>query len=455
MAVNSKKLLCGVDFGTTNSTIAIVRNGKPLALEIDEKNSNPKILKSLLYLNPKNERAIGKEAINRYLWDIKNIPSQRPRLVYTGRKIKTFGPSTASGAGPPIWVPEIVEVDDSGRGRLLQSLKSVLTSETFTGTEIFGEFYTLEDLLTVLLSEIKARAERIAGGEFESIVLGRPVRYVGNGKEKLALERMEKVAKNCGFKNVEFEYEPVGAALNFGIDIDKKSTILVFDFGGGTLDVCIMTFPEKRVAAVSGRPIGGDLLDSIIVEKKLAKYFGSRVIISGRLPMSRYFLSALKNWYEISLLKNVKSLEALDDLIMRSDDRTVLRNLRSLIVNDYGYEFYRQVDRTKIALSSAKEADFRFECKDFTIEEKVKRKEFEEMIENELMETKKCLGEALAEAGLKVSNIDKVLMTGGSSKIPVFIDLLNKKFGEEKVKLGDRFLSVALGLSIKAEKVFR
>lgn len=450
----SKINSCGIDFGTTNSTVAVVIDGRPVALNIDPSNKNPQILKSLIYINPSHEKVVGKEAVERYLGDIKNIPAKVPELIDTGRKIKTFGPSTGSGAGPVIWVPEIVERDVSGRGRLLQSLKSVLTSETFTGSNIFGKFYGVENLLSIILSEIRKRSEKIMECKIQSVVLGRPVRYVGQGKESLALERMTKVANMAGFAEVMFEYEPVGAALNYGVDITQNSKVLVFDFGGGTLDVCVMSFPDKKVVSVSGRPIGGDLINSIIVEKRLAKYFGSEVTISGKMPMPRYFLQVLTNWYAVTLYKNVNDLSALEELKVRADDKGAVAALRDLIVNDLGFEFFRTVDGVKTKLSDEDNAWFRFWCGKLEIGENIYRNEFEEMLVDQLAETDRCLDEALKMAGLTTDGVDRVLITGGSSKIPIFMKLLKDKFGQDKLVCGDRYTSVALGLALRADEIF-
>ena len=304
----------GIDFGTTNSTVAIMDKGRPRALRLERGGEAREVLKSLIYINPKGERAIGREAIKRYLWDIKNLEPKPPRLVATGRMIKTFGPSSGGGVGKVIMVPEIVEVDQSGRGRLLQSLKSALTSDTFIGTNIFDKFYTLEDLLGILMKETEIRADEESDVVLIQVVLGWPVRHVGSGREQLALERMERVAKRAGFEEIVFEYEPVGAALNYGIDVKEKQKVLVFDFGGGTLDVCVVSFPEGKILAVAGRAIGGDLLNSIMVENKLLGHFGKGVIISGKMEMPRYFYNALTSCIRVTLLKTVKGLATLENL---------------------------------------------------------------------------------------------------------------------------------------------
>ena len=280
---------CGIDFGTTNSTVALVKDNQPFALAIDPENTNSQILKSIIYANPKGIIKVGQSALDHYLSDLINLPSLPPKIINTGRFVKTF-----DGAGKAVTVPEIIEVDDSGRGRLLQSLKSVLTSTSFYGTNLFGKTYTLTNLLSLLLGQIKDRAESACQHSLINVVLGRPVRYVGDpANEKLALDRLTQVAHQVGFKNVAFEYEPVGAALSFGLDITKSQKVLVFDFGGGTLDVCIMEYPSKKVLAVSGQPIGGDLVDSCLVKQNLLHFFGSKVTIAQKTGLPRSHFSQL------------------------------------------------------------------------------------------------------------------------------------------------------------------
>jgi hypothetical chaperone protein len=445
----------GIDFGTSNSTVAVWEEGKARALEIDTKNENPRVLRSLIYVNPKGEMAFGKEAIERYSWDLINIPSQRSKLKFTGRYIKTFAPSSQSGVGKMILVPEIIEVDESGRGRLLSSLKSVLTSESFLGTELFGKFYSLEELLGLILAEMRRRAEAVLEKEVKGVVLGRPVKYVGEtNREKLALNRMRQVAIKAGFEEIEFEYEPVGAALNYGIQVNKQSRILVFDFGGGTLDVCVMEFPGKSVLGVSGRPIGGDLINGRLMEGRLLRHFGSEVVISGKTHVPRVFMEALsKNWYQIGLLKNVKNMEALEYFLMNSSKRQPIENLIKLIENDLGYKLFEEIDRVKVALSDKDGAVFDFGEGGIAIEEEVSRDDLERYIETDVEESRECVMEAMRAAEIVPPKIDKVVITGGSSKIPKFKGMLKEVFGQEKLIDSDPFLSVAQGLAIRASGV--
>jgi len=455
MSKIKNKFHCGIDFGTTNSSLAISTDNQTKVIPIDRQNPNTLVLKSLIYINPLQEIAVGHHAINRYLDDLKNLPSVPLRLEYTGRQIKTFGPSTASGVGKMILVPEIIEVDDSGRGRLLQSLKSVLTSLTFTGTNIFDKFYSLEDLLTILLKEIKKRAEIEINHELNSAVIGRPVKYVGTSANKIALDRMIIIAKNAGFKNVEFEYEPVGAALDYHLSSPSPQKILVYDFGGGTLDICIMELPSKKILSVSGRGLGGDLLDSHLALAKIAPHFGLNSIINGKMPFPRYLFSTFHSWYMATLQKNIKNRDTLEELAVKSSQPELVRNLISLIFNDYGFEFFQTLDLSKISLSANNQTNFVFNRPNLNISQIISKSDFETSIAPDLETSQDCINEALNLASLKPNQINKVILTGGSSQVPIFIQQIKNIFGADKIITSDHFTSVASGLAIRAQQLFQ
>ncbi|PIX67731.1 hypothetical protein COZ41_03400 [Candidatus Shapirobacteria bacterium CG_4_10_14_3_um_filter_35_13] len=445
---------CGIDFGTTNSSLAICTDSKTTVIPIDRQNPNSKVLESLIYINPLQEIAVGHNAINRYLTDLNNLPTVPLREEFTGRMIKTFGPSGYSGAGPVIFVPEIVEVDDSGRGRLLQSLKSVLTSSVFTGSNIFGKFYSLEDLLTLLLKEIKTRAEVEISHKLTSAVIGRPVKYVGTSKNKIALDRMQTIAKNAGFKEVQFEYEPVGAALDYGITSSSSQKILVYDFGGGTLDICIMELPSSKILSVAGRGLGGDLLDSHLALLKLAPHFGLNSLINGKMPFPRYLFSTFSSWYMATLQKTVKNHDTLEELAVKSSQPNKVRNLIALIFHDYGFEFFQTLDLSKISLSTNNQTNFLFNRPKLSISENITKSDFETSIAPDLETSQECINEALKLANLKPNQINKVILTGGSSQVPAFIHQLSEIFSTDKLINSNHFTSVASGLAIRAEQLF-
>lgn len=351
-------------------------------------------------------------------------------------------------------MPQIMWVEESNRGRLLQSLKSVLTTD-FPGTEIFGKPYTLEDLLVLLLGEIKKRADKIVGEDVKNVVLGRPVKYVGKDNEKLALARMAEVAKKVGFERIEFELEPIGAALSWGQRQKSDERVLVFDFGGGTLDVSVAQFPEGKILGVAGAPIGGDLIDSQMMQDKILKYFGKEASWGEkRLEMPRHILQALENWYTISLLKTKQFLDSLEYLKTRVDDKAAMRALEDLIVYNLGFGLFEVVNRSKKGLSDSLTEKISFHQKAIQIEENISRLEFETMISDLLTGISECVAEGLKLSGLEEENVDRVVMTGGSSLIPIVRSRLEQKFGPDKVTNMDAFTSVVQGLGIKAGRIF-
>ncbi len=446
----------GIDFGTTNSSCAVSENSQVTVLKIED-GGLKNVLRSVIYANPKHEMVVSKEAIERYLWDVENLPATPPIRVATGRQLKVIADSTSGGFGGMKIIPEIVEVDTSGRGRLLQSLKSVLANTYFKGTEIFNKKYTLEDLLIILLKELKTRSEKETRTSLNQVVIGRPVKYVGDHpNKKLAIERMKEVAKRAGFKKMKVEYEPVGAALNFGLDIKQDSNVLIFDFGGGTLDICIMKFPEKKILAVSGRPIGGDLLNTVIFKNKLLHYFGANVTFGGgKMEIPRHLMMSLENWYAIAQMKNKQNLDSLESLINNADDPKPIENLRELILSDTGFKIYQEIDRVKVELSDKNKSRIEFTGLNFEINETITRDEFEKIIQPQLKQTKELLDEVLSLAKMTKRDISSVITTGGSSNIPIFKKLLTDYFTAEKVKFGESFTSVASGLALRSEEIFK
>lgn len=441
----------GLDFGTTNSLVAGVGNSKLQVIPVETDGTS--ILRSTVYVHPEKGNLVGNDAIDAYLDDVKRGEPLQLVRKKTGRLIKTSR-YTAGGYAGEEYIPETVEVEKGNRGRLLQGLKSLLANKFFTSTEIFGKEYKLNDLLEIVLGELKERSDRIVGVEVKSVVLGRPVKFVSND-EDLAVRRMTSVAKRIGFTSIEFEYEPIAAALAHGLDENNNYKILVFDFGGGTLDVSITETKSSKILAVDGVPIGGDLLNSRIFNRKLWKYFGGKALLGEyKLEMPGHISNALQNWYSMSLLKTKSFLEGLETIKYLSDDKKAIAALHDLIVYNLGFALYEEIDKGKIELSNSISSEIVLSNKSININEHIERTEFEEMIRDYLRMIEDCLDRVLEKAGTKEPGIDYVLTTGGSSLIPAVNKLLIERFGRKKLKEIDVFESVVKGLAIKAEKVF-
>ena len=233
----------GLDFGTTNSGAAVFDGQRVHVFPLDPASRDPTVIRSMLYVTRDQQVFIGQEAIDTYYRQNIGRPSKMVRQ-YIGEIEMTFAEL------PTFYRDVYALVDELTPGRLLRSLKSALAGG-YGGTDIFGRYYELEELLAIYLQEIRERAEAETGEAVEGVVLGRPVNFVGGSGEadnQRAEGRLRRAAEMAGFRDVAFELEPVAAALHYELTVDKPQNVVVFDFGGGTLDVTVMRIgePGKR-----------------------------------------------------------------------------------------------------------------------------------------------------------------------------------------------------------------
>ncbi|MFZ5365988.1 MAG: Hsp70 family protein [Patescibacteria group bacterium] len=454
--MKKQKFFYGIDFGTTNSTIAVSdSSGKVKTLPVDPQAENPSVVRSTIYINQNKEFHFGKSAIDIYAHDVATGSATSKYLIFTGRYIKVPKISFIAGYSGEQLVPEIVEAEKRGYGHLFQSLKLGLSRSYLTPFEIFGEKLSLEKLIGSFLKEMKSRAEQLMNEEIEEVVIGKPIHFVGNNDD-LAVKRLTNAAKEAGFEKIVFEYEPIGAAWDYGLhQMKTKQTILIFDFGGGTLDISIVSFPSREILANEGLAVGGDLFNSLIFEKKIAKYFGSQATYGlAKLRLPHFIFDYLKGWYTISLLKTKDFEKPLNEFAFLSSNPKAIAALRSLISNNLGFSLYEEIERVKKNLSQTNQETFSFQNKNIDTKTQITRKEFERIISQQISEVEATLNHALASAKKKTEEIDVVATTGGSSLIPVFQNLLKKKFGSKKLKRQETFTSVATGLALRAKEIF-
>ncbi|MCL5784533.1 MAG: Hsp70 family protein [Patescibacteria group bacterium] len=471
-----KNIKFGLDFGTTNSSISMAQGDKVVVLPVDMMATDPRVVRSMLYffrrelVYKKNipqmritrqafmegdiqyegefKTLIGQGAVNQYLVENKNRKPGIRRIIFTGRWIRMRDnpdqPKTVAE-------PEHYEEVDYGTGRLLQALKSSLRT-SFRGTSIFGKYFTVEELVGLFIKNFKEVAERESGQEIEEITVGRPVHFSDDQEvDQRAQNRLAVAMKSAGFKKLKFQFEPVAAAKQFLSGSDKKQTILVFDFGGGTLDTAIVRFGEKtEVLATDGVYIGGDLLNADIMQAKLWQYFGSQASWGEhQMQMPTHIYEALNSWYSIPNLNNPDMMNLLDRAGYKNSDPEALSRLVYLIKANVGFEVYEAIEKAKKALSQDKEAVISYHDGPIDLEMKITREEFEKIIRSRVEEVERVVWQTLEKAKLEPEQIDKVVRTGGSSLIPIFEQMLIKIFGKEKITLFETFTSIAAGLALE------
>ncbi|GAB4521196.1 MAG: hypothetical protein OHK0046_32270 [Anaerolineae bacterium] len=437
----------GLDFGTTNSAIALYDGQAYHPLISDPLNDNIYITPSLLYIDREGQVTIGAAAANAYL----EGETGRP-VRWRQREAGEFGVTVASFEGDPIDFLQTVNVlvDEAANGRLLQSIKAALFNGRYEGTQIFGKFYRIDNLIAMILRFLKDAAERQLNEPCDAIVMGRPVRFSDN---PLADSRAEsillKAAYLAGFKEVTLELEPNGIAYLQHRASTTRQTVLIFDFGGGTLDLTIAEIggdTPPRILATEGVLVGGDDLDRRIMES-LLPYFGGGD--DGRL--SPEMSDKLLAWQTMPVLSQPHHMERILYFKRHSSDPAPFNALETLVTRNLGFKLFKEIERVKRELSTHRSVTLHFQHEDvIDIRHTITRRRFERMIDAEIQMVERGIQRVLAKAGTAPGTIDAVLRTGGSSLVPAFYDLLTQIFGSEKQQEIDPLVSVVGGFAVAA-----
>src|SRR5271170_2651801 len=427
----------GIDFGTTNSSIALARSGAVELVSFPTAGGSTESFRSVLYLEQRK---------------------------HTGRtQIKGF-------TGPQA-IENYLEADH--KGRLIQSLKSYLTSRTLTGTEVFGRRYTIEDLISRILTDLRLNAERQFEQPVRHATVGRPVRFVGAESDEddvFAVERLRQAFVHAGFESVEFEMEPIAAAYAYESTLDHDELILIGDFGGGTSDFSLLHVgpgvrgrgrTAKDLLGNSGLGLAGDSFDARIVRKLVSPALGSESFERSYahaadrpariIPAAPAWIYAnLERWHYLSFLKTRNVAEILKSARARAQEPEKIEALINLIEEDLGYQLHQAVQRVKIDLSLHESAELRFRDGSMDLVTTVTRADFEVWIADDLQSIERCVDALLASSDVAAHEVDRVFLTGGTSFVPAVRRIFETRFTASRVRTGNEFTSVARGLALRA-----
>lgn len=351
----TKEKILGIDLGTTNSCIAVIEGGKGTVIPNAE---GARTTPSVVHISASGERIVGESA--------KKQAIVKPKE--TIRSIKTH-------------MGEDYKV------------------------EIHGKTYTPQEISAITLGKLKKDAEAYVGEEIKKAVITVPAYF--SDAQRQATKDAGKIA---GFDVERIINEPTAAALAYGIDKEEASTILVFDFGGGTFDVSILELDDGvfEVKSTAGdNKLGGDDVDDLLIN---------------------YIADEFKKEHGIDLKADPQSAQRL--------------KVAS--------------EKAKIELSSKLETDISepFITADANgpkhLEMKITRSKFNELIESILSKLKKPTEQAIKDAKLDASKIDKVILVGGSTRIPAVQDLVKQISGKDPDKSVNPDEAVALGAAIQA-----
>jgi hypothetical chaperone protein len=448
-------LKIGIDFGTTNSSVAVAHpSGHVELIQFPTATTPTESFRSVLYLEQHKGKIAshtGPQAIQHYL-----------------------------AAESP--------------GRLIQSLKSYLPSRSLTGTEVFGRRYTLEDLISRILADLRLRTESHLGRALTPetpITVGRPVRFVSAESDEddtFATERLRAAFNQAGYPAVSFELEPIAAAYAYESTLDRDETILIGDFGGGTSDFSLLEVgpsyrhqQTRKIIGNAGLGLAGDAFDARIVRKLVSPALGADTLektyanpfappvpkrFPGRaavLPPQRelkiipavpaWIYANLERWHYLSFLKTRNVTDILRAARVRAEEPEKIDALITLVDEDLGYQLHQAVQRLKIDLSHQETAQFRFPELDPTgsrgLTTQVTRADFETWIAADLQSIETSVDGLLTSTNTSPATVDRVFLTGGTSFVPAVRRIFESRFTPQRVRAGNEFTSVARGLALR------
>jgi hypothetical chaperone protein len=412
---------CGVDFGTSNSTVSWSHSGKPRLLELE---GGKVTLPSVVFFNAEDDAvSFGRAALADYL------------------------------AGY--------------EGRLMRSLKSLLGTGLIDGqTEIGGRALRFRDLLAQFIGELKCRAEQAAGRPFTQAVLGRPVFFVDEdaNADKLAENTLADIARSVGFTDIAFQYEPIAAAFDYESQIDREELVLVADIGGGTSDFSLVRLsperarkPDRRddILANGGVHIGGTDFDKYLSLSSVMPMLGlgTRLNNNNEVPSSYYF--NLATWHTINLAYTQKVWRELQDVNRDARERDKLGLLLKLIEQRDGHWLALQAEQGKIALSDADAAELDLDRLEAGKKVELSRSGFDAAISHLASNVGDTVARLLRDAGVAADAVDTVFFTGGSSGVPLLRQNIAALVPNARRVEGDLFGSIGAGLGLDAERRFR
>jgi hypothetical chaperone protein len=423
--------IIGIDFGTTNSSIAFAHDGQVRLLPFLSAGGEIFSSRSLLYLQRQMNVA------------------RKPVSVWTG----------AEG------IEKYLEHDsfsDEVQGRLIQSLKSYLSARNLTGTEIFGRQYGFQDLVARILSNLRLRASEWLGFEVKRAVAGRPVMFVGADSEDdnaFAVDRLRQAFLQAGFTDVTFVMEPVAAAYAYESTTTQDEVVLIGDFGGGTTDFSLLRVgPSARtsrglqVLGSNGTGIAGDAFDARIVRRLISPALGSESVTrsAGKVMpvLPAWVYANLERWHTLSFLRTRATMDMLRVAERRAPEPEKIAALVTIVEHDLGYRLHQAVQHVKLDLSHHAETEFVLDTDLLHLRAHVTRTQFEQWIAPELARMEGSLEDLLQKTGISSTQVDRVFLTGGTSLVPAVRNLFSRRFGEDRVQSGEAFTSVAYGLAL-------
>ncbi|MGM9509176.1 Hsp70 family protein [Larkinella sp. GY13] len=414
-------LSCGIDFGTSNSSIALANDDEISLVPVEQ--THVTIPSAIFFQRADNKAFYGRTAVNLFF--------------------------------------------DRQQGRFMRSLKRVLGTPLMKhGTVVNGTTMNFSSIIASFLKKMKEKADAVAGQEIENVVMGRPVHFVDHSPESDAQAQAElkEIALRIGFKTVEFQFEPIAAAFAHEARLTGEKLAIVADLGGGTSDFTVIRLSSQSVRktdrssdilANTGVRVGGNDFDkdlslaAIMPELGYRSRYGDKQL---EVPLKPFH--DLAEWSKVNFLYTPKLIMQTRQLLFQSHDKKRYKRLLSVLENETGHAVLAATEGAKIALTDQDEHDtpFDFVESDFVIP--IRRKLFETAIFGEVEKIVASARDCLQDAGVRQQDIDLVILTGGSTEVPLIQTEFKRLFPNAAIADENKLSSVGLGLAYDSQSKF-
>lgn len=411
--------VCGVDFGTSNSTVSVLDAGQSRLIPLE---GSAVTLPSAVF------------------WD-------------------------SDGAAPLFGRAAIAAYIGGEDGRLMRGLKSTLGSSLIhEKTRVGNRALAFTEILGRFFGHMRAKLE-VAHPGTRHAVLGRPVHFVDDDPEgdRAAQDVLADIARSVGFDHVEFQYEPVAAALHYEATVQAEELVLIVDIGGGTSDFSILRVSPKQrsraerdsdILASHGIRVGGTDFDRLLSLAQVMPVLGLGSLINkGKTPMPLHYYHDLATWHRINFLYAGRALTELRQIRYDAAEPALLDRLIRVLEERRGHSIAMEVEAAKIMLTDTLATPIHL-ADVIGVDSGASRAMFEAAVEKPVDRIAGAIDAVLAQAGLRPDQIGTVFMTGGSSSLPVLHQLVRAHLPAARVATGDMLGSVGTGLALDAARRF-
>jgi hypothetical chaperone protein len=351
-----------------------------------------------------------------------------------------------------------------GEGYFIKSPKSFLGASGLRQQSI--DFF--EDVVAAMMLNVKSRAEQYLQKNITQVVIGRPVNFQGiNAQEsnRQAQTILAAAGKRVGFTDIEFLFEPLAAGFDFETRLTENKRVLVVDVGGGTTDCSMVLMGPAHIKQLdrtqdflghTGERIGGNDFDIQLAQKILMPHFGMLSPLKTSLPMPLMpFVNAMaiNDIGAQTEFYDAKTGFLLERLTRETHELELLERFIKMRNEKHNFAVVREAELGKIALSAQAQYSFPLDFIDAGLAPECSAEDYAGVSAQLLQKIAALISEATQQAGAQPQ---VVYITGGSAKSPLIRNVIRELFGDDiAIVDGDHFGSVAAGLGVWAERVFR